>query len=450
MSDKVLSSNVPELSVSEISQALKATVEQSFSHVRVRGELSRITIANSGHIYADLKDDKALINTICWRGSMHKLSVRPEEGLEVICTGRLSTYPGRSNYQLIIEGMELAGEGALLKMLEQRRKKLASEGLFDEARKKPLPFLPQTIGVVTSPTGAVIRDILHRLEDRFPRHVLVWPVRVQGEQAAEEVTKAIHGFNAFRDDDPKLPRPDLIIVARGGGSLEDLMPFNEENIVRAVAASTIPVISSVGHETDTTLIDLAADRRAPTPTAAAEMAVPRRDELIAGLLESQTRLLNALRKKISYEGSQLNGVSRGLLHPARMLENKWQAFDHISQNLNTRFETHLMRKKETLRDISSRLRHPKDVMEQAAQKLNFASQNLERVSDGLLEAPKQKLESQSRLLETLSFKRVLDRGFALVRDENGVPVMDPNALKTSQKISLQFKEDITKKAEIKG
>ncbi|MEQ8194724.1 MAG: exodeoxyribonuclease VII large subunit, partial [Rhodospirillales bacterium] len=260
--------NLPVLSVSELSQALKREVEETFSYVRVRGEISGFKRAASGHVYLALKDENAVLDGVCWRGTAGKLAIQPEDGMEVIAIGRLTTYPARSKYQIVIDQMELAGEGALLKLLEERRKKLAAEGLFAEERKQELPYLPGIIGIVTSPTGAVIRDILHRLSDRFPRRVLLWPVLVQGKGAAEQIAAAIHGFNAFKKDDPNAPRPDLIIVARGGGSLEDLWAFNEEIVVRAAAASAIPLISAVGHETDTTLIDYASDRRAPTPTAA--------------------------------------------------------------------------------------------------------------------------------------------------------------------------------------
>ncbi len=256
--------NMPEFSVSEISSALKRMVEGEFGHVRVRGEISGFKRAASGHLYMVLKDENAVLDAVCWRGTAGRLTAAPEDGLEVIATGRLTTYAGRSKYQIVIESLELAGEGALLKLLEERRKKLAAEGLFDEERKRPIPFLPEIIGVVTSPTGAVIRDILHRLADRFPRHVLLWPVLVQGDGAAAQIAAAIEGFNGLKPGG-EVPRPDLLIVARGGGSLEDLWAFNEEVVVRAAAGSAIPLISAVGHETDTTLIDFASDRRAPPP-----------------------------------------------------------------------------------------------------------------------------------------------------------------------------------------
>ena len=290
-------SNLPEYTVSEISQAVKHTLERSFERVRVRGELSGFKRHTSGHLYFTLKDTDAAMDGVCWRGTAMRLAIKPEDGMEVICTGRITTYPGRSKYQIVIDSMELAGEGALLKLIEDRRKRLAAEGLFDPERKRPLPFLPEVIGVITSPTGAVIRDILHRLADRFPRRVLLWPVLVQGEGAAEQVAAAIRGFNALGAEGA-VPRPELLIVARGGGSLEDLMAFNEEIVVRAAAESRIPLIAAVGHETDTTLIDHAADRRAPTPTAAAEMAVPVRSELLAGLQRDGQRLVSSLTRMV--------------------------------------------------------------------------------------------------------------------------------------------------------
>ena len=273
--------NAPEFSVSEISGVVKRMIEGEFSHVRIRGEVGRVSRPASGHLYLDLKDDRAVLAAVIWKGVASRLQTRPEEGMEVVATGRLTTFPGQSRYQMVIEDIAPAGAGALMLMLEKRKQALAAEGLFDAGRKQPIPYLPEVIGVVTSPSGAVIRDILHRLRDRFPRHVLIWPVAVQGEKCAPEVAAAIAGFNRL-EAGGAIPRPDVLIVARGGGSIEDLWGFNEEIVVRAVAASRIPVISAVGHETDTTLIDHAADQRAPTPTAAAELAVPVRADLMAG------------------------------------------------------------------------------------------------------------------------------------------------------------------------
>src|SRR5512146_2518541 len=304
--------NVVEWSVSELSAALRRTVEDAYGYVRVRGEVSGFRGASpSGHCYFRLKDDKAVLEGVIWKGTYGRMRVKPEEGLDVIATGRLTTCPGSSKYQIVIDSLEPAGIGALMKLLEERKKKLAAEGLFDEARKQLLPFLPEVIGVVTSPTGAVIRDILHRLEDRFPRRVLVWPVRVQGDTSAAEVANAIKGFNALPERGP-LPRPDLIIVARGGGSLEDLWSFNEEIVVRAAAASMIPLISAVGHETDVTLIDFAADKRAPTPSAAAEIAVPVRADLMTTLSNLGSRKLACWRRNVDRSRKELRLLVRAL------------------------------------------------------------------------------------------------------------------------------------------
>src|SRR5471032_2018920 len=316
MSETASSANLPEFSVTELSAALKRAVEDQFAMVRVRGEISGLKFHSSGHVYFDLKNDKAVLNAVIWRGVAGRLRVRPEAGMEVICTGKLSTYAGSSRYQLIVEQVELAGLGALMALLEERRKKLAAEGLFDAARKKKLPFLPEVIGVVTSPTGAVISDIMHRLNDRFPRRVLLWPVAVQGEKAAAEIAAAIAGFNALHG--ARLPRPDLIIVARGGGSLEDLMAFNDEAVVRAAAASAIPLISAVGHETDTTLIDFAADVRAPTPSAAAELAVPVRTELLAQTMGFERRGLRSFSKAMDDRRRHLAQLARVLPRPEQL------------------------------------------------------------------------------------------------------------------------------------
>src|ERR671928_634065 len=302
--------NAPEFTVSELSAALKRTVEDTFNYVRVRGEVSGYRGAHSsGHCYFALKDESAKIEAVIWKGVHGRMRFKPQEGLEVIATGKLTTYPGSSKYQIVIEALEPAGIGALMALMEERKKKLGAEGLFDAARKQLLPWLPEVIGVVTSPTGAVIRDILHRLQDRFPRRVLVWPVRVQGEGSAEQIAAAIRGFNALPEGG-KIPRPDLLIVARGGGSLEDLWSFNEEIVVRAAADSMIPLISAVGHETDVTLIDFAADKRAPTPTAAAEMAVPVRSELIAQVADLSRRNLACWHRGVDNRRRELRGLLR--------------------------------------------------------------------------------------------------------------------------------------------
>jgi exodeoxyribonuclease VII large subunit len=318
--------NTPEFTVSELSGAVKRVIETEFGFVRVRGEVSRVSRPASGHLYFDLKDDRSVLGSVCWKGQAARLAVRPEEGMEVVATGRLTTFPGQSKYQLVIDSLEPAGAGALMLMLEKRKAALAAEGLFAADRKRPIPFLPDVIGVVTSPSGAVIRDILHRLRDRFPRRVLIWPVAVQGEKCAPEVAAAIRGFNALEAGGP-VPRPDVLIVARGGGSIEDLWGFNEEIVVRAAAASAIPLISAVGHETDTTLIDFAADRRAPTPTAAAEMAVPVRLELIARNEEAGARLARAVARDAARRGDRLRGLARALPRVDSLTQGAAQALD---------------------------------------------------------------------------------------------------------------------------
>ncbi len=324
--------NAPEYTVSELSGAVRRVIEGEFGLVRVRGEVGRVSKPASGHLYFDLKDDRSVIAAISWKGQVAKMQVRPEEGMEVIATGRMTTFPGQSKYQLIVEDVSPAGAGALMAMLEKRRAALAAEGLFDEGRKKPLPYLPGVIGVVTSPSGAVIRDILHRLRDRFPRHVLIWPVAVQGQSCAPDVAAAIAGFNAIAPGGA-IPRPDLIIVARGGGSLEDLWGFNEEIVVRAAAASKIPLISAVGHETDTMLLDYVADRRAPTPTAAAEMAVPVRMELLAGLDGVAARLSRVVANAMGQKGQRLRDLGRALPRIEGLTAQAAQRFDLWSGRL---------------------------------------------------------------------------------------------------------------------
>src|SRR5512134_2423894 len=352
--------NLAELTVSELSSAIKRTLESGFDRVRVRGEISGFKRAGSGHLYMQLKDDAAAIKAVVWRSTAVRLGLNPEDGMEVVATGRITSYAERSEYQLVIERVELAGLGALLKLLEDRKKKLAAEGLFDAARKRPLPLLPTVIGVVTSPSGAVIRDILHRLEDRFPRPVLLWPVLVQGEGAAQQVANAIRGFNALQAGG-RVPRPDVLIVARGGGSLEDLMAFNEEIVVRAAAASEIPLISAVGHETDTTLIDFAASVRAPTPTAAAEMAVPVRAELLADLLKDARRLVNALQRRVTEGRARVEGLGRGLGDPRRVIDER-------GERLRLAFGNLLHRRVAQIAELGARLPHPRIVVDRARQR----------------------------------------------------------------------------------
>jgi len=379
-------SNVPEFSVGELSGALKRTVEETFAHVRVRGEISGFKRHSSGHLYFALKDADAVLDAVCWRGQAGRLAMAPEDGMEVIATGRLTTYPGRSKYQMVVERMELAGQGALLKLLEDRRRKLAAEGLFEQTRKKPIPFLPGVIGIVTSPTGAVIRDILHRLADRFPRRVLLWPVAVQGDGAAEQVARAIDGFNSFPRDG--VPRPDLLIVARGGGSVEDLWAFNEEVVVRAAAASDIPLISAVGHETDTTLIDFASDLRAPTPTAAAEMAVPVRAELVATIADCTARLVGAMARGLEDRRIRVQHLSRALPNPHRVIDDARLKLDDRTERLGLALPNLLHRRKADLDKISGQLRHPRELLAAKSHQLDNLSTRLGHALKSTIQAEK--------------------------------------------------------------
>jgi exodeoxyribonuclease VII large subunit len=457
--------NVAEFSVGEIATAVKRTLEGTFSRIRVRGEISRPNYHTSGHLYLTLKDADAVIDGVCWRGTVGRLGLKVEEGMEVICTGRISSYPRSSKYQLVIESIELAGEGALLKLLEDRRKKLAAEGLFGEDRKQAIPFLPEVIGVVTSPTGAVIRDILHRLADRFPRHVLVWPVPVQGEGAAEKIAAAIRGFNALPIGGA-VPRPDVLIVARGGGSLEDLWCFNEEIVVRAAAESNIPLISAVGHETDTTLIDYASDRRAPTPTAAAEMAVPVRADLTARVLDAERRLVTGLERGWQDRRVRLDGLARGLPQPDRLLEEAQQRLDGESDRLALTIRNRMEQMGDRIDGLGGRLRHPRDVMEAAGQRLGQVGERLVASLDSVLrdrqgrfdgldvgnrlpaaigrqiQNAAERLAARAKLLDSYSYKGVLERGFALVRDVRGGPVKRAVGIGKGDTVAIEFFDGI--------
>jgi exodeoxyribonuclease VII large subunit len=432
--------NVPEFSVSEISMAVKRTLEGTFERVRVRGEISGFKRAASGHLYMALKDENAVLDAVCWRGTAGKLSLAPEDGMEVIATGRLTSYPGRSKYQIVVEALELAGEGALLKLLEDRRRKLAAEGLFDAERKRALPFLPEVIGVVTSPTGAVIRDILHRLADRFPRRVLVWPVLVQGEGAAQQVAAAIRGFNALPAGGAALPRPDLLIVARGGGSLEDLWAFNEEIVVRAAAESAIPLISAVGHETDTTLIDYAADRRAPTPTAAAEMAVPVRRELLIQTGELERRLLGAAARMVAERRVQLEGLGRGLVDPKRLLEDMSQRLDDRAERLRNCWNAFVRDRQARVDRLRASLPHPRQLLAVKAEQLAGPAGRLDTLRPRLLGDRHRELDGLARVLESVSYKKVLQRGYAVVRGPKGA-ITGPEGVTPGLVLDLEFADD---------
>jgi exodeoxyribonuclease VII large subunit len=445
-------SNAYEFSVSELAQSLKRTIEDTYGHVRVRGELGRVTIAKSGHCYLDIKDEKAVINSIIWKGTMNRLAMRPEEGMEVIVEGRLSTYPGRSNYQLIIEKLELAGEGALMALFEKRKKMFAAEGLFATERKRDLPFMPQVIGVVTSPTGAVIRDILHRIEDRFPVHVILWPVLVQGDKAAEQIAGAITGFNHAEG----FPRPDVLIVGRGGGSLEDLWCFNEEIVVRALANSHIPTISAVGHETDWTLADYVADYRAPTPTGAAEVAVPVLHEWVTTLEDYGVRLTRGLSRSVTEKKTRLSasrlprienllGGPRQRLDvagarlgtPGRLLESAVQTLAAIKLPRPNRIFDPAIRKLEL---AGARLR-PSDIQRNimtTGERVQHFGSRADRIISARLERMEDRLKRASGLLEAYSYQGVLKRGYALVTNEKGKVIRSKDEPSAGDAVTLTF------------
>lgn len=434
MNQPAPSHNQPEYSVSEISGALKRVVEDTFGYVRVRGEISGFKRAGSGHLYMDLKDDKAVLASVCWKGSAAKLAFKPEDGLEVICRGKVTTYAGQSKYQLIIDAMEPAGEGALMALLEKRKKQLAAEGLFDAERKKQKPFLPEKIGVVTSPSGAVIRDILHRLSDRFPVHVQLWPVRVQGKGAEDEIAAAIAGFDAMAN------KPDLLIVARGGGSLEDLWCFNEEVVARAVAACSIPLISAVGHETDTTLIDYVADLRAPTPTAAAEMAVPVREEWILHMRNAQQRIDAGMLRMVQQRKEWLAGMARGLPNPQQLLSLATQKLDGISERLETALPRFTDALGQRLTQLSARL-HPHSILQQHRsehERLQQRSERLQRAYMQRCERSESRLVQLSSLLESLNYQRVLERGFAMVSNASGKLITRKSEAEKASGLRVRF------------
>ncbi|PLL11688.1 exodeoxyribonuclease VII large subunit [Tabrizicola sp. TH137] len=481
--------NQPEYTVSELSGAVKRVIEGEFGLVRVRGEVGRVSRPASGHLYFDLKDDRSVIAAISWKGQVARMQVRPEEGMEVVATGRMTTFPGQSKYQLIVEDVAPAGAGALMAMLEKRRAALAAEGLFDQERKKPIPYLPGVIGVVTSPSGAVIRDILHRLRDRFPRHVLIWPVAVQGQACAPEVSAAIRGFNAIEPGGP-VPRPDLIIVARGGGSLEDLWGFNEEIVVRAAAASRIPLISAVGHETDTTLIDFAADRRAPTPTAAAEMAVPVRMELLAQVDGFGARAVRAVVAGVGLRGQRLRDLGRALPRAEALVQGPAQRLDLWAGRLGAGLGMAAARKRRVFearaglvrpelllglvahrrRDLGERVARLDGVAERRAERLRARldglagrlepslarivgdaerkvrdgrgkladyAERLEAAVDARFARLDQRLEALDRTRVTLGYAETLKRGFAVVRGDGAV-VTSKAAAERAAAIEIEF------------
>ncbi|MCQ8185646.1 exodeoxyribonuclease VII large subunit [Parvularcula maris] len=494
--------NVPEYSVTELSGQLKRTIEDAYGYVRVRGELGRVTRAGSGHVYLDLKDDRAVLSSVMWKGTAQRQTVKPEQGMEVVATGRLTTFPGQSRYQLVIDTLAPAGAGALMALYEERKKKLAAEGLFDPARKRAIPKLPRRIGVVTSPSGAVIRDILHRLRDRYPSHVIVWPTLVQGERAAAGIVCGIKGLAALPEDQ----RPDTIIVARGGGSLEDLWCFNDEEVARAAAASPIPLISAVGHETDTTLIDFAADLRAPTPTAAAELAVPVRSELLSQVRQLGLSLEQKLAAKTEARGLALRSAARALGGPSSVLDTPAQRLDLAASALGRAIATSGERAGARLAQVTPRLqpsllfrpverqeaelsrrtvrlrpsllteradrrgerltaaaprlpraalgieRRARDRLSAAKLRRSAVSTRLDRASEGLtglsarlpvlassqLRTLEDRLSQTGRLLQSMSYRGVLERGFALVTGPEGAVVTSAKAAKKAGALTLTF------------
>ena len=429
--------NAPYMTIGELSKRVKNTVEGAFDYVRVRAEISRPTRAPSGHVYFTLKDDRSTLAAVCWKTVAGNLQVQPEEGLEVICSGKLTTYPGQSKYQIVVNQMEMAGEGAMLKMLEERRRMLAAEGLFDPERKRPIPEMPTTIGVITSPTGAVIRDILHRLDARFGVHVIVWGTLVQGKSAAGQVATAIRGFDAMPTDGA-IPRPDVLIVARGGGALEDLWAFNEEEVVRAVADCSLPVISAIGHETDTTLIDFAADLRAPTPTAAAELAVPVRTDLSAHISETEARLKRGISQRLETANQMVRMAARGLLDPAEMIARRGQMLDYALAGLNTSLERVLAARRLDLSGMAGRLRPPEIRLAEMSGHFTWLSDRLANTFGQIVERHEQAVNSAGKLLDAHSFERVLDRGFALVTNIEGTPLKRSIDALHGAEVTLRF------------
>ena len=475
--------NSPEYSVTEISGAIKRVIEGEFSHIRIKGEVGRVSRPRSGHIYLDLKDDKSVISGVIWKGVSARLETQPEEGMEVVATGRVTTFGGQSKYQLVIEDIKPAGMGALMALLEKRKKLLAAEGLFEMSRKRPIPYLPEIIGVVTSPSGAVIRDILHRLRDRFPRKVLIWPVAAQGAKCAPEVARAIAGFNALTPGGA-LPRPDLLIVARGGGSVEDLWGFNEESVARAAAASEIPLISAVGHETDTTLIDFVSDKRAPTPTAAAELAVPVRHELVAWLEGQGARMGQLLSQGLTARGQRLRDMARALPRADTLLDTPRQRLDRAVEKLDPALISGVQRRRVRLADVAGGLRiaslrqratadrqrfdalagrldpaltraislkrerfvarvqpfRPATLEQDRARKAeNFAKLVLRLSEAGQRQTGnwRRKIDAMERVRVSLGYHSTLARGYAVVRGDGNV-VTDSKAAKKASHLEIEF------------
>ena len=430
--------NTLELSVSELSESIKGLIENNFEYVRVRGEIGRVSKPASGHIYFDLKDSDSVISGIIWKGNALKLDIRPEEGLEVICTGKVTTYKGQSKYQIIVDKVEPAGIGALMALLEKRKKILEAEGLFSDRYKKAIPYLPKTIGVITSPSGAVIRDIIHRLEERFPLHVIVWPVRVQGETCPEEVVDAIEGFHLV--DQSNISRPDVIIIARGGGSLEDLWGFNDESVARAVFNSKIPIISAIGHETDNTLIDLVSDLRAPTPTAAAEKAVPVKEHLLEGLRDNKVRLKSSILRKIREKNERNKIINMAFPSILKIIQYPQQRVENISLRISLSLKSTISHFNQKFLNISNLFK--KDLLITKAnnkrERLMSDADLLKYNFSSFLVSLENRLNLSIGLLSALSHENVLKRGFSIVKDSDLKLVKSSKSLKKNQKLKVFF------------
>ena len=430
--------NTLELSVSELSLSIKNLIEDNFGYVRVKGEIGRVSMPASGHIYLDLKDKESVISGIIWKGSASGFEIKPEEGLEVICTGKVTTYKGQSKYQIIIDNIEPAGLGALMALLEKRKKTLADEGLFSKEFKKNIPFLPNVIGVVTSPSGSVIRDIIHRINDRFPSHIIVWPVRVQGETCPDEVADAIDGFHLLEQSG--IPSPDLIIVARGGGSVEDLWGFNDEKVVRSVFKSKIPIISAIGHETDNTLIDLVADLRAPTPTAAAEKSVPVKNDLIDAIDDLESRFKNSILRSFQYKKIQSKKILKSFPEITNILKNPFQKIDNLSSRLIFSLKSCVNIFDEKFLSISKTLRLSllSDKFSRLDEKVSSNYKSFETKFSYYLKNFKNRLNLSSSILNALSHEKVLKRGFAMVKDDNFSLIRSSKDVKNNQSLNIQF------------
>ena len=430
--------NTLELSVSELSVSIKNLIEDNFGYVRVKGEIGRVSMPASGHIYLDLKDKESVISGIIWKGSASGIEIKPEEGLEVICTGKVTTYKGQSKYQIIIDNIEPAGLGALMALLEKRKKTLSDEGLFSKEFKKNIPFLPNVIGVVTSPSGSVIRDIIHRINDRFPSHIIVWPVRVQGETCPDEVVDAIDGFHLLEQSG--IPNPDLIIVARGGGSVEDLWGFNDEKVVRSVFRSNIPIISAIGHETDNTLIDLVADLRAPTPTAAAEKSVPVKNDLIDAIDDLESRFKNSILRNFQYKKTQSKKILKSFPEITNILKNPFQKIDNLSSRLIFSLKSSVNIFDEKYFRISKILRLSllNDKLIRLDERASSNYKSLGTKFRYYLKNFKNRLNLSSSILSALSHEKVLKRGFAIIKDDNFSLIRSSKDVKNNQSLSIQF------------